>query len=267
MASICDSSQDSEIEINSTDCSEAVLSNTASAGDSAKSYELFVDNNVTYINETPPLVTNRSDRPQVELGLQVGQGMDKQYSQLTSTVEQPKGRSNRSISGLLATSPWNINLECRLAADMGRIFNALTIPEYIEAWICLPGCPTECWNSTRRIADGFQIEHQCHSGAVTTVNCAYVSLLKRKLSFLWRPTGALEMTESLVDIRLRGDFECSILRLRHSGFASEEEFEWHSDLWAGSLTKLSKMFSGSVKGADIRELRVRRQQSGELCEV
>ena len=267
MTSICHSPQDSEIEINSMDCSKTELSNTASLEGIEKSYELFVDKNATYINQSQPLVTDCSGKAEVELGLQSVQGMDKQYDQLTSKAERSKGKGNRSISGLLATSPWNINLECRLAADMGRIFNALTIPEYIEAWICLPGCPTECRNATHRIADGFQIEHQCHSGTVTTVDCMYVSLLKRKLSFLWRPTGALEMAESLVDIRLRGDFESSILRLRHSGFASEEEFRWHSDLWSGSLTKLSRMFSGSVKSADIRELRVRRQQSEELCEA
>lgn len=143
-------------------------------------------------------------------------------------------------------SPRTIHLQCSVAADTQRIFYALTVPEYIETWICVPGCDPECRNVTCRVAQGFEIQHHCESGAMTKISGTYFSYLKRKLSFSWRPAGMKETRDSLVDIRLYGDFEKSILRLRHFGLESEEEFNWHLSLWSASVARLSKLFGDST---------------------
>jgi uncharacterized protein YndB with AHSA1/START domain len=158
-------------------------------------------------------------------------------------------------------------MEYSLAADTRRIFNALTVPEYIEAWICVPGFHPDCQNVTCSVAHGFQIEHRCDSGAITRITGTYCSFLKRKLSFSWRSAGASGGEESLVDIRLRGDFERSILRLRHRGFKSEEEFNWHAALWSASIARLSRLFDKPAMGANDHRPRGQRRRSELFFEL
>lgn len=158
-------------------------------------------------------------------------------------------------------------MECSLAADTRRIFNALTLPEFIEAWICVPGIHHGCQNVTCRVAHGFQIEHRCNFGPTTRITGTYFSFLKRKLSFSWKAAGMPGPEDSFVDIRLQGDFERSILRLRHRGFASEEEFKWHNALWAASITKLARLFDGSINSVDHHQPRIRTRRAVVLCEL
>lgn len=181
--------------------------------------------------------------------------------------KQQRGVSNSRIADDLQVSPWTLDMEYSLAADTRRIFNALTVPEYIEAWICVPGYHPDCQNVTCRVAHGFQIEHRCHSGAITRITGTYFSFLKRKLSFSWRPAGASGAGDSLVDIRLRGDFERSILRLRHRGFESEEEFNWHDALWSASIARLSRLFDKPTMGTNHHRLRDQRQRSELFFEL
>jgi uncharacterized protein YndB with AHSA1/START domain len=156
---------------------------------------------------------------------------------------------------------WTVRLECKVAADTRRIFDALTVPEYMEAWISVPGDHPECSNLTSRLDDGFQIEHRCSSGASTTITGTYCSFMKRKLSFQWRPADSPVNTNSLVEIRLYGDFERSILRLRHSGLESEDEFNWHSALWSASIAKLCRLFDRpSLSDAPRRQRTNRRRE-------
>ena len=129
-----------------------------------------------------------------------------------------------------------------MAADTRRIFDALTVPEYIETWICVPGYHSECRNVTCRLTHGFRIEHFCNSGPATRIDGTYLSFLKRQTKILLENFGPATTRESLVDIRLYGDFEKSILRLRHFGLESEEDLSWHSALWATSMTRLRKLF-------------------------
>ena len=151
-----------------------------------------------------------------------------------------------------------VNLEFRLAADTRKIFDALTVPEYIEAWICIPGHHPECSNMTSRSAHGFQIEHHCRSGASTKITGNYRSFMRRKLSFSWRPAHGPETPDSFVEIRLHGDFERSVLRLRHFGLESEDDFNWHSALWSTSIAKLCRLFESPSLSSEPRRQRAGR---------
>lgn len=178
---------------------------------------------------------------------------------------RPSARSREEVGGSYETPSWTINLQCSVAADTRRIFYALTVPEYIEAWICIPGCHPECRNVACRVARGFEIEHCCGSGAMTRVSGTYFSFEKRKLSFSWRPAWVADTQDSLVDIRLYGDFEKSILRLRHFGLKSEKDFNWHLSLWSASVARLGGLFGGSALTSDQRKPRMNWEQSDLLC--
>src|SRR5579859_441908 len=140
--------------------------------------------------------------------------MNTSHRFLRSVAGHPASAEINSVARAAEPPSWTVNLECKVGADTRRIFDALTVPEYIETWICVPGHHPECCNVTTRIAHGFQIELQCSSGPSKKFVATYCSFRKRKLSFSWRPAHGSEGQDSFVDIRLHGDFERSILRLR-----------------------------------------------------
>jgi uncharacterized protein YndB with AHSA1/START domain len=177
-----------------------------------------------------------------------------------SNILRPQTREviNQDSVSVSDAPSWTVDLKCSVPADTQRIFSALTVPEYIEAWICVPGYHLECRNLTSSNANGFQIEHYCRSGKATKISGTYRSFLKRKLSFSWRPTRGSVARESFVDIRLQGAFERSILRLRHFGLDSEDDFNWHSAFWSSSIARLCKLFDRPA--ADLDE---RRQRAGK----
>jgi uncharacterized protein YndB with AHSA1/START domain len=181
--------------------------------------------------------------------------------------QQLRGVSKQDRTSGSETPSWTVNLECSVAADTRRIFYALTVPEYIEAWICVPGYHPECRNVTSRNTHGFQIEHHCSTGTATKIRGTYCSFLKRKLSFSWQPAEGSSAGESFVDIRLHGDFERSILRLRHFGLDSEEDFNWHSTFWSSSIARLCKLFDRPTTGAPKHGQRVNRRRSELYCEL
>lgn len=177
----------------------------------------------------------------------------------------PLSTGNGNLTGTPAASRWTVSVECSVAADTRRIFDVLTVPEYMEAWICVPGHHPNCHNVTSHVDNGFQIDHLCNSGAVTRITGTYLTFLKRKLSFSWRPAGEPSANDSFVDIRLYGDFERSILRLRHSGFDTKEEFDWHTELWTASMNRLCRLFDKPTVRTDQQRSRAGSRRSELTC--
>jgi hypothetical protein len=54
--------------------------------------------------------------------------------------------------------------------------------------------------------------------------------------------GDRHIGDSLVQIRLLGDFEYTTLHLKHGGFSSREHYAWHQALWSLSLAKLKRLY-------------------------
>lgn len=154
-----------------------------------------------------------------------------------ASYSQPAGMASRGGQA-------DIKIEIRLAADTRRIFEALTIPEYMELWMSMPGSHPVCSSRASRIDDGFIIDHFCDSKPPIRIAGTYVVCLRRKLAFTWSVSGPCIRPASYADIRLSGDFGKSILRLRHSGFASLDDYSWHAAFWRSSLSRLSRLLGG-----------------------
>lgn len=168
---------------------------------------------------------------------------------LSTLLETPAARRNRNpefrseIAALRDSSAWAVRLECSIAAETRRIFQALTLPEHIETWLSLPCCGSNCRNQGSLLTNGFSVAHLCfdkHPSA--KVVGVYSSCRTRKLTFSWTLEGDLALDRTFVDIRLCGDFERSRLRLQHTGFRSEGHCRWHQALWARSLRRLCEIF-------------------------
>jgi uncharacterized protein YndB with AHSA1/START domain len=125
-------------------------------------------------------------------------------------------------------------------ADRHRIYQALTVPEYIEAWFSAPGAiegSTEVFAGT----DFFSISYSCMQGQRLRILCSYKVCRRGKLFFTWEHNGLSEGAPSMVKIRLSGDFERTTVHVTHVGLALSDQ-QWHENLWESSLRKLGKLF-------------------------
>ena len=132
----------------------------------------------------------------------------------------------------------SLNLEVSIRADARRLFHALTDPEYLEAWVCLPGHRPECSTVATRKDRDFWIEHFCDARGSISISGTYRVCRRRDVTFSWRVDGDVRVLETEVNIRLQGDFERTSLTLRHSGFISTFDLAWHRALWDLSLGRL-----------------------------
>jgi uncharacterized protein YndB with AHSA1/START domain len=129
-----------------------------------------------------------------------------------------------------------------IGADVRRIFDALTVPEYQEAWICMPDQDSNCHLAAVRMDQSFRIDRYSNRGIDVSIVGCYRVCRRSKLHFTWQKNGPAHTPASLVQIRLHGDFGSSILHLLHSGLASTAEYIWHREMWEASLARLASLF-------------------------
>jgi len=141
----------------------------------------------------------------------------------------------------LIDDAWPLTVTSYLNADRSRIFQALTVPEYIEAWFCLPG-DTLRQASVSLIPNGFRIKRYIPVGPEFDVAGSYMLLRRSKMLFTWQRDIARNDPTSFVFIRLEGEFTRTRIRLHHVGLKSVEEQEWHQKMWETSLIRLSALF-------------------------
>jgi uncharacterized protein YndB with AHSA1/START domain len=133
--------------------------------------------------------------------------------------------------------PWLIAMTVNVNADRHRLFQALTVPEYMETWISFPGparhgpISATCTTENYRLVGGGDGAEICIAGS-------YRVSRRSKMVFTWGKGNAPRASQSLVTIRLLGDFARTTLRLTHSGLDSRSEYLWHRAFWEGSMGRL-----------------------------
>ncbi|HUB18808.1 MAG TPA: SRPBCC domain-containing protein [Acidobacteriaceae bacterium] len=131
-----------------------------------------------------------------------------------------------------------------IPADAARIFQAFTQPEYLETWIAFPGDDADSYLVAWRQPDSYRFDHYRSGGRDLIVSGTYRFCRRRKMLFTWRMSGHREQAESLVYIRLFGNFSSTILELHHRGIASAADSLWLQEMWARSLDRLARLFPG-----------------------
>ena len=132
-----------------------------------------------------------------------------------------------------------VSVSASVNADRDRIYRALTVPEYIDAWLTLPGAIAGC---TGIFAgdNSFSISYRNMSDEECRVYGSYQVRRRSKLVFTWRHFTRVEES-SMVKIRLLGDFGRTTVHVTHVGLALSDR-QWYEDLWGSSLLKLGKLF-------------------------
>jgi hypothetical protein len=142
---------------------------------------------------------------------------------------------------------WAVFLMIGVDADARRISQALTEPEYLEAWITMPdqvSLPGHAESSpvvAAKTAEGYRLDQYSSGRVIASFVGSFLFCHQRKMRLNWRNIACPDLPESLVDFRIRGNFGGSILELRHTAFHSAGDFLWHQQLWSASLPRLASI--------------------------
>jgi uncharacterized protein YndB with AHSA1/START domain len=133
-----------------------------------------------------------------------------------------------------------------VSADKRRVFDALTLPEYREAWLSLPGRNSGRYTTATSNDNAYRLDHFVEGGLEFSIAGAYRVCRRSKMAFTWRKSSATSLhvsaAETLVTIRLQGAFADTTIALDHHGLFSPAEYRWHSEMWDLSLNKLRSLF-------------------------
>jgi hypothetical protein len=124
-----------------------------------------------------------------------------------------------------------------IQAEVQRILYALSTPEYMEAWLQLPGAERVECHSEQRSFDRFRIDMSSSGTMIPSVYGSCLLSKPNRVTYLWEKNCVGLRSRSLVEITLLGAPSRCTLKLKHCGLPKEDR-EWHSTMWQLSLNKL-----------------------------
>ena len=161
------------------------------------------------------------------------------------TATKPSTRIDPRLDpGMIATTSSqherDVALSFQFKADSSRVFYALSIPEYIEAWLQAPD--TEGRFVFNQIEEEtFCIDLYRGETLQATVDGSCWVVGSNQVRYIWRTTSLLDTTETLVDMKLLSGSGGCVLALRHSGFNDPAESARCRRMWQQSLQRLCRL--------------------------
>ncbi len=154
----------------------------------------------------------------------------------------------------ILNAPWTMNLtpseqvsdvvlSYKIEADSGRVLYALSIPEYIEAWLRAPETDDVRFVFSPESRDAFRIDLYRGGIPLSSIRSSCRIVSSNQVRYTWKTTSPIVTTETLVDIHLRCSPGGCILGLKHSGFRTSEESAWYDRMWHQSLENLWRIVS------------------------
>ena len=168
-------------------------------------------------------------------------------SEVTSVIElQPNIPSKPDVVVRLPNEEQNeVALSLRIKADSRRVYHALSIPEYMEAWMQAPDRDKLLFVSGLAEQENFRIYlyrarslHGSIHGSTRVTN-------ENRITYIWRTKSPVGTARTRVDISLVGSRRGCTLRLKHSGLQNMADREWHRTMWCRSMERLSLLIGAN----------------------
>jgi uncharacterized protein YndB with AHSA1/START domain len=128
-------------------------------------------------------------------------------------------------------------------ADSSRVMYALSIPEYIEAWLRAPNAEESQFVFSPEEQQAFRIDLYRAEALQTSVQGSCRVLSANQVRYVWKTTSSFGTHETLVDMQLRCSSGGCILALKHSGFKDAKESAWCCKMWQQSLERLCRIMA------------------------
>lgn len=140
-----------------------------------------------------------------------------------------------------------LELEHRYAAPRKEVFEAWTNPEVLKRWwAAAPTWGTPLAEVDAREGGSYRLSMRTDEGEVHTVKGGYREVSPpERLAYTWSweegPDAAMAGSEStLVVVEFLEDGDGTLVKLTHSGFASEQIREMHAQGWEAVLANLER---------------------------
>jgi uncharacterized protein YndB with AHSA1/START domain len=167
-------------------------------------------------------LTNRKTNTHVDLGIDSG---------VTAMIP---GQHERDVA-----------LSFQFKADSSRVFYALSIPEYIEAWLQAPDTDDLRFVFRQVTEETFRIDLYRGESLHASVDGSCWAVGENQVRYVWKTTSPIATNETLVDMKLlRGSCGC-VLALKHSGFKDPVESARCRRMWQQSLERLCRLMERS----------------------
>ena len=161
---------------------------------------------------------------------------------MSTAVFDPRTNA-RPVSPPLGGIHPDIFASTQIRAESSRVLQALSIPEYMEAWMQPPGIDRVEIHPDGRSFDRFTIALFSCSARLGSI-CGSCHLLKpNKITYVWERD--CSAGRSLVEIWLWSYLGHCSLKLRHGQFTSRAEHDWHSSMWTCSFRRLRVLLEGT----------------------
>jgi len=137
-----------------------------------------------------------------------------------------------------------LHLRSRVSVEQQRLFNAFTLPEYVELWLAPPSARVRC-----RSASGlgstmeFSLHNTAHDQACSIKAIYYFLNEPSRIVIGWKKDDLSSSLETIVSIDLFTRGETTLLSLVQSGFDSARSRAWHEMFWRSKLAKLQSILS------------------------
>jgi uncharacterized protein YndB with AHSA1/START domain len=135
----------------------------------------------------------------------------------------------------------DVALSFQFRADSSRVFYALSIPEYIEAWLQAPDTDDLRFVFNQIAEETFRIDLYRGETLQASVDGTCSVVGANQVRYIWRTTSPIGTTETLVDMKLLCGTSGCVLALKHSGFDDPDESARCSRMWHQSLERLSRL--------------------------
>jgi hypothetical protein len=128
-----------------------------------------------------------------------------------------------------------------IRADGRRILNALTLPEYIDVWMYMPDTVEFLCTSEPASSRNIRFDLYSSRGQLGTIHARRLASTPDHVMYIWKKTQHGITSETVLDIRLKFSEARCTLELRHIGFSSTPDYQWHAAMWKQSLANLSSL--------------------------
>ena len=151
----------------------------------------------------------------------------------------------RLDSGMIAKIPAqyerDVALSFQFKADSSRVFYALSIPEYIEAWLQAPDTEELRFVFNQVAEETFRIDLYRGETRQASVDGSCWVVGSNQVRYIWKTTSLIDTTETLVDMKLLSGSGGCVLALKHSGFNDPAESARCRRMWQQSLERLCRL--------------------------
>jgi hypothetical protein len=139
----------------------------------------------------------------------------------------------------------DVHTSVLIEAEYRRILYALTMPEYMEAWLRIPGAERIECRAEPRSVHNFRIHLSTTSTLPQIIYGSCFFSRPNTITYLWERTRMGSIAKSIVRMQLRGGTKVCSLQLSHSGACARKQHDSYRMMWCDSLNALRTLMEST----------------------